>query len=64
MNTAWKVFVFGVFWFVFSRIWTKNGEILRVSPYSIQMQENTDQKNSEYEEFSRKGKSLKILQLQ
>ena len=36
------------FWSVFSRIWTEYGEILSFSPYSVQVQENTDQKNSEY----------------
>ena len=38
---------------VFSNIWTEYGEILRISPYSVQMLENTDQKNSEYEQFLR-----------
>ena len=38
------------FWSVFSHIWTKYGEILRVFPYSVRMQENT--KNSEYGHFS------------
>ena len=32
------------FWSVFSRIWTKYREILRTSPYSVRMRENTDQK--------------------
>ena len=32
------------FWSVFSRIWTEYGEILRISPYSVQMRGNTDQK--------------------
>ena len=32
------------FWSVFSRIWTEYGEILRISPYSVQMQENTEWK--------------------
>ena len=41
------------FWSVFSRIWTECAEILRISPYSVQMHENTDQKNSEYGQFSR-----------
>ena len=41
------------FWFVFSRIWTEYGKILLISPYSVQMRENTDQKNSEYRHFSR-----------
>ena len=32
------------FWSVFSRIRTEYGEILRISPYSVRMWENTDQK--------------------
>ena len=40
--------VFGV---VLVRIWTKNGEIRSISPYSVQMRENTDQNNSEYGHF-------------
>ena len=32
------------FWSVFSRIRTEYGEILRISPYSVRMRENTDQK--------------------
>ena len=32
------------FWFVFSHIWTEYGEIRSVSPYSIRMRENMDQK--------------------
>ena len=39
-NTAWNVFVFGVF-------------LVRIFPYSEQMRKNTDQKNSEYRLFSR-----------
>ena len=38
---------------VFSRIQTQCGEIFRIFPYSVQMWENKDQKNSEYEHFSR-----------
>ena len=38
---------------VFSRIWTEYGEILRISPYSVRMRENTDQNNSEYIHFLR-----------
>ena len=33
------------FWSVFSHIRTKYGEILRNTPYSVRMRENTDQKN-------------------
>ena len=42
-----------LFWSVFSRFWTECGEILRISPYSVRMRENTDQNNSEYVHFSR-----------
>ena len=42
-----------LFWSAFSRIRTEYGEILSISPYSIRMRENTDQKNSEYGHFSR-----------
>ena len=41
------------FWSVFSRIRTEYGEVLRVSPYSVRMQRNTDQNNSENGHFSR-----------
>ena len=41
------------FWSVFSRNQTEYGEIRNVSPYSVQMRKNTDQKNSEYRYFSR-----------
>ena len=34
------------FWSVFSRIRTEHREIRSISPHSIQMRENTDQKNS------------------
>ena len=37
----------------FSRIRTEYGKILRISPYSVQTQENTDQNNSKYGHFSR-----------
>ena len=39
-------------WSVFSRIRTEYGEIRSMSPYSVRMWENTDQKNSEYGHFS------------
>ena len=32
------------FWSVFSRIRTEYGEIIRISPYSVRMQINTDKK--------------------
>ena len=40
---------------VFSRIWTEYGEIFRISPYSVRIRENVEQKNSEYGPFSRSG---------
>ena len=40
-----------LFWSVFSHIWTEYGEIIRVSPYSVRMRENTDQNNFEYGHF-------------
>ena len=40
------------FWPTFSRIWNEYGEIRSISSYSVQMRENTDQKNSEYGHFS------------
>ena len=42
-----------LFWSIFSRIWTEYGEKLYISPYSVQMWENTDQHNSLYGHFSR-----------
>ena len=41
------------FWSVFPRIRAEYGEILRISPYSVPMRENTDKKNSEYVHFPR-----------
>ena len=32
------------FWSIFSYIWTEYGDLLRHSPYSVRIQENTDQK--------------------
>ena len=39
------------FWSVFSRIRTEYREVLRTSPYSVQMQENRDRRNSAYGHF-------------
>ena len=39
------------FWSVFSLIRTEYGEILCISPFSVRMPENTDQKNSKYGPF-------------
>ena len=49
--TAWKVSVFGVF--LFSHIQSEYGKIRRISQYSVQILEKTDQKNSEYRHFLR-----------
>ena len=43
-----------LFWPAFSRIRTKYGEIRSISMYSVRMQENTDQSNSEYGHFLRR----------
>ena len=40
----------GFFWSVFSRIW-----IILISPYSVQIQGNKNQKSSKYGPFSRSG---------
>ena len=42
-----------LFWSAFSRIRTEYGDILLISPYSVQMWENANQNNSEYGHFSR-----------
>ena len=40
--TAWKVWIF--FWSVFSCSWAEYGDLICKSPYSVRIQENTDQK--------------------
>ena len=40
-----------LFWSVFSHIRTEYGEKPSISPFSIQIRENTDQNNSEYGHF-------------
>ena len=47
-----------LFWSVFSHIRTKHEEILRISPYSVRIRENTDQNNSEYGQFLRRLTNL------
>ena len=49
---------------VFSRIRTEHGEIPLISPYSIRMRENTDQKNSEYGHFLRSASGLKWVDIE
>ena len=51
-----------LFWPVFFRIWTEYGDILRISPYSVQMRENTDHNNSKYGHFLRSGLRLLFQQ--
>ena len=54
MITAWKVLKYGVFSGpFFSRIRTEYREIRSISPYSIRMWGNMDQKSSKYEHFLR-----------
>ena len=57
-TTAWKVSVFGVF---LVRIF-RHSRISSISPFSVPMRENTDQKNSEYGHFSR-SKNHETIQL-
>ena len=40
-----------LFWSVFSRIRIQYGEMVRISQYSVQLREITDQKNSKYGYF-------------
>ena len=47
-----------LFWSTFAGIRIEYGEILPISPYSVQMRENADQNNSEYGHFSR---SVEVL---
>ena len=42
-----------IFWSAFSGTWTEYGEIRSISLYSVRMQENADQNDSEYGHFSR-----------
>ena len=49
------------YWSIFSHIPTEYGEILHISPYSVRMRENTDQKNSKYGHFSRRTPYMRIM---
>ena len=42
--TARNVQIQSFFWSVFYLVWTKYGDLLRKSPHSVQILENTDQK--------------------
>ena len=56
-NTAWKVFKYRVFfWSVFSFIRTEYGNLRSKSPYSVRIQENTDQKKLRIWTFFTRGK--------
>ena len=57
---ASEVYVFGVFLVRISHIRTENRELLRISPYTVQLRECTDKKNSEYRHFSRSAKQRRI----
>ena len=47
------MYVFGIILVHIFGIRTEYGEVLRISPYSVRMRENTDQNNSEYRHSSR-----------
>ena len=51
-------------WSVFPRIQTEYGEVFGISPHSVRMWENTDQKNSEHGHFLRSVKeSVSVKEL-
>ena len=52
---------FGVFLVRVFLIRNEYGEILLISPYLVRMQENTDQKNSEYKHFLRSVKHVLLV---
>ena len=52
ITPVWKCSHSEFFWSIFSRILTKYREIRSISPYSVWMRRNTDQKNSEYGHFT------------
>ena len=54
--SAFEVFLVRVF-----LIRNEYGEILLISPYLVRMQENTDQKNSEYKHFLRSVKHVLLV---
>ena len=43
----------GVFWSVFSHIWTEHGDLLRKLPYSVRMRGNADRKKTPFLDTSR-----------
>ena len=57
-NTTQKLSILGAFLVCISRIRTEYGDLLHKSPYSVQMRENTDQRNSKHEHFSHMVKKV------
>ena len=57
-----RVQIKSFFWPAFSSIRTKYGNLLSNSPYSVQIQEIMDQKNSAFGHFSRRDTSLRTIQ--
>ena len=54
MLTLRKVSEYGFFfWSTFSRIWTEYWDLLLISPNSVQIRKNADQKKLEFGHFSR-----------
>ena len=49
-----------LYWSAFSRSMTEYGEILRISPHSVQMWENADKNNSKYGPFLRNVKHIRL----
>ena len=50
-----------LFWSAFSCIRTEYEEILRISPYSVRIRENTEENNSEYGHFLRSDSLFSFL---
>ena len=61
MHCVKSVCIRSFFWIVFSRIRTKYGEIFHISPYSVQMRENTDQNNSKHGHFFTQWRPLRLF---
>ena len=47
--------IWELFWSAFSRIWTENGEILRIQSECGKCEKNADQNNAEYGLFLHSG---------
>ena len=55
-----SVCILSFLWLAFSSIQTEYGEIRSIFPYSFQMRDNVDQKNSEYRHFSHSSNDSRI----